>query len=331
MLMGANSRTYKFALGEALLQAAGEGRDSLTVPELAVPYAMALVRRAQRYPQASAKQELAPSDFLAVAAEEAEASLAAGQPTQRLLEAAVISMPAMVMQKFHNLRDSALGSTVGHTFYELRGRGRDRRVHLTPELHRVAAGATVLRDELDARWSIVETSFDAGIGTSLLRSGVVLSVDGETLQAPVIRRAHVASARHALVGFQHGRCFYCHQPLTTLERDVHVDHVFPYSWMKTGSWRGPDLNAVWNLVVACAGCNLVKSNRRPTEAWIQALDARNEAIMTSPHPLKRSLQLTMRAPGRPEAKTAEQRRSFLRDVVRLTTEGHAGTAWSVTS
>ncbi len=330
--MGANSRTYKFALGEALLQAAGEGRDDLTVAELAAPYAMALVRRAQRYPQVSAKQELAASDFLSIAVEEAEASLAAGQPTQRLLEAAVTSMPAMVMQKFHNLRDNgSASSTVGHTFYEVRGRGKDRRVHLTPELRQVAAGAAVLSDELDARWSIVETSFDAGIGTSLLRSGVVLSADGEALQAPIIRRAHVASARHALVGFQHGRCFYCHQTLTTLKRDVHVDHVFPYSWMRTGSWRGPDLNAVWNLVVACAGCNLAKSNRRPTETEVQALDARNEAIMASPHPLKRSLQLTMRAPGRAEAKTAEQRRSFLRDVVHLTTEGHAGTAWAVTS
>ncbi len=43
------------------------------------------------------------------------------------------------------------------------------------------------------------------------------------------------------------------------------------------------------------------------------------------------LQLTMRAPGRPEAKTTEQRRSFLRDVVRLCSEGHAGTAWAITA
>ncbi len=80
-------------------------------------------------------------------------------------------------------------------------------------------------------------------------------------------------------------------------------------------------------MVACTACHLAKSNRRPTEAQVQALDARNEAIMASPHPLKRSLQLTMRAPSGPEARTAHQRRSFLRDVARLTTDGHAGTAW----
>lgn len=322
VLMGANSRTYKFALGSALLAAAEEGRESLTLAELATPYALGIARRVQRYPQAPAKQELAPSDFLTIATQEAQASLAAGEPTPRLLEAAMTSMPAMVMQKFHNLRDAGTGSAVPHTFYEVRGRGPARRVHLTPDLHAVAATAAVLHEELDARWSIVEASFDAGIGSSLVHSGVVLSADGHTLRAP-IRRANVTSARHALAGFQHGRCFYCHTVLTSLERDVHVDHVLPYSWMRTGSWRGPDLNAVWNLVVACAGCNLAKSSRRPTEPELHRLVARNEAIMGSPHPLKRTLQLTMRAPAGREANTAEQRLAFLRDVVELAVEGIA--------
>jgi hypothetical protein len=76
-------------------------------------------------------------------------------------------------------------------------------VHLTPALQQVAASA-VLHDELDARWPIVETSFDANIGSALMCGGVTLSGVGETLQAPIIRRA---SARDALVGFEHGRCF----------------------------------------------------------------------------------------------------------------------------
>nr|WP_028478317.1 HNH endonuclease domain-containing protein [Nocardia sp. CNY236] len=42
---------------------------------------------------------------------------------------------------------------------------------------------------------------------------------------------------------------------------VQVDHVFPFIWMNTGSWRGPNLNHVWNLVLACAPCNLAKSGR----------------------------------------------------------------------
>jgi hypothetical protein len=44
-------------------------------------------------------------------------------------------------------------------------------------------------------------------------------------------------------GFQHGRCFYCNQPLGDLGPDVHVDHVFPFRRMNTGSWRGPSLLA----------------------------------------------------------------------------------------
>ncbi|MFH9648989.1 hypothetical protein ACH4MU_29665 [Streptomyces albidoflavus] len=42
VLMGANSRTYKFALASALLEFAAEGRAEVTVDELAVPYAMSL-------------------------------------------------------------------------------------------------------------------------------------------------------------------------------------------------------------------------------------------------------------------------------------------------
>ena len=37
VLMGANTRTYKFALATALLQHAREGRSDVTVPEPGVP------------------------------------------------------------------------------------------------------------------------------------------------------------------------------------------------------------------------------------------------------------------------------------------------------
>lgn len=45
VLMGANSRTYKFALGTALLDAAGRGHSEIPLAELATPYALELARR----------------------------------------------------------------------------------------------------------------------------------------------------------------------------------------------------------------------------------------------------------------------------------------------
>ncbi|NKY31036.1 hypothetical protein HGB38_33240 [Nocardia gamkensis] len=47
---------------------------------------------------------------------------------------------------------------------------------------------------------------------------------------------------------------------------MHIDHVFPFAWMNTGSWRGPNLNHVWNFILACAPCNLAKNARQPTSA-----------------------------------------------------------------
>lgn len=139
-------------------------------------------------------------------------------------------------------------------------------------------------------------SFDAEIGSSLVRAGLLVSTDSE-LVLDLVRRAPVGQTRAALIGFQYGRCFYCRTSLDNLLAGVHVDHVYPYSLMTSGSWLGPDLNGVWNLVVACAPCNLAKSNRIPTETEVRRLIERNEAILASPHPLRRTVSLLLSSGG----------------------------------
>ena len=130
----------------------------------------------------------------------------------------------------------------------------------------------------------------------------------------------VTGAREGLMGFQHGRCFYCHDPLAEDFRNVHVDHVYPFSLMKTGAWTGPNLNGVWNLVVACAPCNLAKSARRPLPDEVMTLLARNDAIAGWPHPLRRALQLSMRSQRGPLATSPELRQAFVRSVHLLATD-----------
>lgn len=56
---------------------------------------------------------------------------------------------------------------------------------------------------------------------------------------------------------QSGRCYYCG---IQVGNDYHVDHVVPLS---RGGSNGPE-----NLVIACAPCNLSKSDRLPHE-WPQ--------------------------------------------------------------
>jgi 5-methylcytosine-specific restriction endonuclease McrA len=288
VLMGANSRTYKFALGKALLEVASTGADDVSLGELAVPYAMSLIEHAERFPQGPASAVQSDNDFLSILRAETPESKATGRPSERLISAAARSMPEMVMQKFHNIRGAG---RVEHAFYRVSGRGQGARVELTPELTALASNSRQLDEELESRWSIVEASFDAEIGRSLIGEGFALSDDGTMLIARR-KRVSIARLRPAIEGFQHGRCFYCNDPIAN--SPVHIDHVYPFSLMATQLWaEGPDLNGVWNLVVACPACNLDKSNRRPTEAEVRKLIARNERILGSPHPLRRTLELVL--------------------------------------
>jgi 5-methylcytosine-specific restriction endonuclease McrA len=62
-------------------------------------------------------------------------------------------------------------------------------------------------------------------------------------------------AEHQLLGFQRGRCAYCHAPLT----DYHVDHIIPLARGGAHSWE--------NLVLACPPCNLSKGDKL-VEEWM---------------------------------------------------------------
>ncbi|MEV5595055.1 HNH endonuclease [Streptomyces sp. NPDC052496] len=262
-------------------------------------YGMTLLER--RAPQAPGSEaERGATDFLTVAAQEREESRRLGHPTERLLEAAERSMPGMVMRKFHHHG----GGEVPHRFYEIAGRGRHRTVRLSPALGQVARSYELegLRAELDARWSIVESSFATGIGRSLIEEGV--HVDLDTLHLTDRRRRRsVTGVAEAVAGFQHGRCHICDEPLES-GAPTAVDHVFPHALMRryggVNGWYGPDLDALWNLAAAHAKCNGKKSDRMPTRAELARLARRNEAIMNSPWPLHTTLRLTLRSavPGR---------------------------------
>lgn len=291
VLMGANSHTLKFALGSALLEFAAEGRTEVGLDELAVPCAMGLLRHLASAPQAQLGTADGPSDLLAVAARESERSLALGLPTDELRYATVRSLPAMVLRRFHHLGD---GSELPHRFYEVTGSPSSRTVGLTPELLAVAdcEQAPNLRAELDARWRIVESSFDPEVGRSLVEDG--FAVDREALAlTDRSRRRPVAGLSAALIGFQHGRCQICGDAITP-DDSTAVDHVFPLSLMARANpapdRNGPDLDAVWNLAPAHVACDDAKGDRLPNATELQRLARRNEAVMQSPYPLRRTLQ-----------------------------------------
>lgn len=297
VLMGANARTYKFALANALIEHASRGQTSATLRSIATSYTSAIVQHSSNGPQAPGSLELAPKDFLSLVHRFVEEFPDDVAPSEELVDAAVRSMPGMVMQKFHNLRG---GAETPHRFYSLRSSGRDAVVEFTPALMAIADSTEVhsLNSELNARWRIVEASFAIGIGQSLMSQG--LGVDlahGRLLEKR--RRRPVAGLAAAVVGFQYGRCLICADPLEQTD-SIAIDHVFPFSLMTMGKvMRDPhlDLDAVWNLAPVHASCNGQKSNRPPTRDEVVRLAARNEAIMLSPHPLRRTLELSLAVRG----------------------------------
>jgi len=62
-------------------------------------------------------------------------------------------------------------------------------------------------------------------------------------------------------------CFYCGKKLG---RDIHLDHVIPWDFLKSDD--------LWNFVFTCPTCNTSKSNKIPDEEYINKLIERNKML-----------------------------------------------------
>ena len=68
--------------------------------------------------------------------------------------------------------------------------------------------------------------------------------------------------------FQEDRCFYCGKKL---DRNVHVDHFIPWTFVKNDN--------LWNFVLACPKCNLKKSGSLVSRDYIIKIGNRNSAVV----------------------------------------------------
>jgi hypothetical protein len=171
-----------------MLKFGRHGQEAVLLAEFAACYSLGMVRHLAQGPQTPQAAKLGEKDFLTIARKERAATLDAGRPTERLLAAAVRSMPMMVMQKFHNLRSD---STVPHTFYEPAGTGRKRIVRLAPGLLQLAQSeqAAILTAELGAlehRGKFLS----AGVGRSLIEEGVTIDWDTLKITPPPLGDRH---------------------------------------------------------------------------------------------------------------------------------------------
>jgi len=88
----------------------------------------------------------------------------------------------------------------------------------------------------------------------------------EKVERDGVRRERLTAYVRILQRLDGNRCFYCERDLAT-NSATHVDHVIPWSFLLS--------NPSWDLVLACAACNLAKSDHLPTESFIKKLAVTN--------------------------------------------------------
>ncbi len=308
ILYGANSATYKFAFGRALLEtAAGSAKTTLTLADLAPRYSTLLCEALKREPrQATAKT----SKFLDACRSANNGEMTEGQLWDATERLGFVN----VVDAFPRLS----GGPAPITFYENHVKNSSvRGLVLTDATLDLA---TRVRAELDAeagaRHRLVETAWSVGMYPDLLGSSI--DFDRETQQlvlADRVRRRPVTGAWGALNGDQDGRCAYCDTHMSSSGQRAHVDHVLPFV-LKEKGWRIADVDQIWNLVLACADCNGAgnKGAKAPVAEWMPWLEKRNEDLIESKHPLRETLMLQTGA-------TKKQRWNFLdRTYTAATTE-----------
>ena len=70
--------------------------------------------------------------------------------------------------------------------------------------------------------------------------------------------------------FESNNCFYCGKKLA---KSSHVDHVIPWTFMKS--------DHLWNFVLSCPSCNTRKNDRLPSKATLSRVVTRNEEMVHS--------------------------------------------------
>jgi 5-methylcytosine-specific restriction endonuclease McrA len=313
ILHGENTASYKFALAKAILQVGRRGEEIVSLDELAIPFSQEMCTHIAEVDTQSNSPN---SQFLNAC----RYFNAGAIEEQELIDTTLLFGFRYVIDAFHTLR----GDNIEDLFFIDERNTHSRCIRLTPRVLELATSdRTPLEAEVESRWNLVEHAWD-----ERRESGRLLVVDYDRPSEDIVRgmlgsRRRVTNPRPALNGYQKGSCFYCGQhidPIPGSPFTADVDHFFPHALMSRGVQI--DLDHVWNLVLACSGCNRGlggKFARLPHPSLLERLHRRNEHLITSHHPLRETLMSTT-------GSTVSERVGFLRNTARLADET-GGRTW----
>ena len=298
ILFGRNTATYKFALAESLFDFAHEGITRVGLDELAVPFSEHTCKHLE---VASRQSTGNPGPFLEACSLYNDGKIS----HDKLIDTTSSEAFKYVLDRFHAVG----GQDIPVTFYEKTGTGAKRELILTDEMFELAEAIRddSLNKEVDARWSLVEFSWDNDLPAKVL--DIAYDEDEHCFfSAPAVKRTNITPVKDSLNGYQKGQCFYCYDTISLDSSDNNacdVDHFYPFSLQRY--FPHVNLNGVWNLVLSCKHCNRGaqgKSDHIPSLEYLKRLEKRNEFLISSHHPLRNVLMLQT-------GMTQKERQNFL--------------------
>jgi len=305
ILFGRNVASYKFALGKSLLEMAIQGKTRASLHELSEPFSRHLLEHLGMAP----KQGTSPSSrFLKACKGRLEGNV--GQ--EELIDTTARLGFANVIDAFHVVGPGEIPVR----FFTDERKSEARGICLTDELLELAQRfqRENLEHEVEARWRLVETAW----ALNLHRDLITVDHDHDTEAIFTVdksrRRLNITSSRDALNGYQKGKCFYCFGDISVVtgsDRLADVDHFFPHLLKVEGLL--PACDGIWNLVLACTGCNRGEDGKWvkiPAIRLLERLHTRNEFLIQSHHPLRETL---IRQTGLSEA----SRRDYLQQAFNI--------------
>lgn len=279
ILFGKNSATYKFAFGKSLLEMASQEKNTISLKDLALIFVNSILEHLKKNDKQGNSNS---STFLNACRKYNSGEI----DYDNLLNVTEKYGFVNVVDAFQNVN----GGIIPRKFYEKDYNGTNKNIVITDELLKLKEGFQFsnIREEVEARWNLVETAWNLEINPNLLE--VKIDEDLQTLfiENDFMRRKDISSAKASLNGYQKGKCFYSFQDISINSGDENlcaIDHFFPHVHKVRLNESGANVNGIWNLVLSDNYVNLSKSAKIPELKYLERLYKRNEFYIASKHPL----------------------------------------------
>ena len=304
ILFGQNTATYKFAFAKALLKYIEEEKTSVSLAEIAIPFADSMV---EHYAHSKIQGTNTTNSYLQICGQFNSGEISKDELYQLTEKHAF----KYVVDAFHKVNKS----DIPNKFYEKNYGSGNKEIIITDDLLKIKELYQYrnFEQEVEARWRLVETAWNLKINPNRLEVKYDESKSLFFVKHNLKRRVEVTSVRDALNGYQQGKCFYTFKEISINKKEVNtcaVDHFLPHANIVSHANIGVDINGIWNLVLADKEVNLDKNARIPEPRFLLRLFERNERYIKSNLPLAETI---INQTG----KTAKQRAAFLQQQYNL--------------